>query len=63
MLVLERGLDQSVHLLLPDGGKIVVTPVKFRSGRVRLGIAAPADIKILRNELDVPPAAGKAVTP
>ena len=47
MLVLTRKLDESIVI---DGG-IKITVVEIRGGRVRLGIEAPKEIPIKREEL------------
>lgn len=48
MLVLSRKESQRVRL----GDEIVLTIVRVSGDRVRLGIEAPSDIVILREELD-----------
>ena len=55
MLVLSRRERERVRL----GESIVVTIVRVSGDKVRLGIEAPADVLVLRDELDaeVPPAA------
>ena len=47
MLVLTRKLQEKIRI----GDEIVITIVKLESGRVRIGIEAPDDVKILRHEL------------
>ena len=47
MLVLSRKLNEKIVI---DGG-IVVTVVKIEGGQVRLGIEAPRDIKVFREEI------------
>lgn len=47
MLVLARKLDESIHI----GDNIVVKVVSIDNGIVKLGIDAPKDISIMRNEL------------
>ena len=47
MLVLSRKLGEKVVI----GGIITVTIVEVHGNRVRLGIEAPEDIRILREEL------------
>jgi carbon storage regulator len=51
MLVLSRKLSQQIVI----GSEISITVVKIEGSHVRLGIQAPADVKILREELDVSP--------
>lgn len=52
MLVLSRRESQRIQL----GNAIVLTVVRVAGDRVRLGIEAPADIRILRGELEPEPA-------
>ena len=47
MLVLSRKLNEKIVI---DGG-IVVTVVKIEGGQVRLGIEAPRDVKVFREEI------------
>jgi carbon storage regulator len=47
MLVLTRNTDESILI----GGRITVTVLEVRGDKVRLGIDAPIEIPILRNEL------------
>ena len=49
MLVLARGVGQSVVLLLPDGGKIVVKVHESWQGK--LVIDAPQNVRVLREEV------------
>ena len=48
MLVLSRRESERIRL----GDSIVVTVVKVAGDRVRLGIEAPADVLVLREELE-----------
>ena len=48
MLVLSRKESEKIML----GDSIVLTIVRVSGDRVRLGIEAPSDMLILRNELD-----------
>ena len=48
MLVLSRRESQRIKL----GSSIVVTVVRVSGDKVRLGIEAPSDVLILREELD-----------
>ena len=52
MLVLSRRESERIKL----GASIVVTVVRIAGDRVRLGIEAPADVRVLRGELDSPAA-------
>lgn len=51
MLVLSRKESERIKL----GGSIVVTVVRISGDKVRLGIEAPADVHILRGELEPDP--------
>ncbi len=51
MLVLSRKLDESI---LIDGG-IRITVLGVRGNQVRLGIEAPSNVKIVREELTTAP--------
>lgn len=48
MLVLSRRENQRIRL----GDSIVVTVVRLSGDKVRLGIEAPADVVVLREELE-----------
>jgi carbon storage regulator len=47
MLVLSRKKNESVVI----GGNITVTVVEIRDGKVRLGIVAPKDVPVHREEV------------
>lgn len=47
MLILTRRVDESLLI----GEKIEVVVLEVRGGQVRLGVQAPRDVKILRDEL------------
>ena len=47
MLVLSRNKDERIVI----GGDIVITVVEIRGDKVRLGIEAPKEVPILRQEL------------
>lgn len=47
MLVLSRKVEEEIVI---DGG-ITVKIIEFRPGRVRLGVTAPAGVRVLRKEL------------
>ena len=51
MLVLSRKESQRIKL----GDSIVVTVVRVAGDKVRLGIEAPADMLVLREELETRP--------
>lgn len=54
MLVLSRKLNESIMI----GDSIVVTVVEIRGNKIRLGITAPPDVTILRDDVKhlAPPA-------
>ena len=52
MLVLSRSKDRSVKI----GPDVTVTVLSIRRQQVRLGIDAPKNVRVLRDELDVEPA-------
>jgi carbon storage regulator len=59
MLVLSRYRDESIHI----GDNIVITIVDVRGDRVRLGIQAPSDIPVHRQEIYETIARGKQELP
>ena len=59
MLVLSRKESERIRL----GDSIVVTIVKIAGDRVRVGIDAPADILVLRDELEPHTSEHKADVP
>ncbi len=52
MLILSRKIDQSIVLACPGGTDIEVMVTRIEAGKVRLGIRAPADVSIVRKEID-----------
>jgi carbon storage regulator len=48
MLVLSRKLGESIYI----GDKIEITVMRIQGSRIRIAIDAPAEIRILRGELD-----------
>ena len=48
MLVLSRKKEEKICI----GDNIVITIVEVRGGVVRIGVDAPKDIKVLRQELE-----------
>jgi carbon storage regulator len=48
MLVLSRKMGDTITI----GDKITVSVIKLEGGRVRLGVEAPEDVRILRAELN-----------
>jgi carbon storage regulator len=59
MLVLSRKNGERVHI----GDDVVLTVLTSRNGCVRLGLEAPADVLILREEALRSPTEGVAVLP
>jgi carbon storage regulator len=49
MLVLSRKQNERIRV----GDSVVVTVVRVSGDKVRIGIEAPADVRVLRDELDV----------
>ena len=47
MLVLTRKSDESLKI----GDEITITVIEIKGNSVRLGISAPSDLRIYRNEL------------
>ncbi len=48
MLVLSRKQNERIRV----GDSVVVTVVRVSGDKVRIGIDAPADVRVLRDELD-----------
>ncbi|MGQ9576684.1 MAG: carbon storage regulator [Thermoguttaceae bacterium] len=59
MLVLSRRENERIRL----GDSIVVTVIRVAGDRVRLGIEAPAEVVVLRGELDRPQHSGTGRPP
>lgn len=51
MLVLSRYKDEQLVCDLGDGRELIITVCSVRGDRVRLGVAAPDDVKVVRREL------------
>lgn len=51
MLVLGRKLNETIVMTTAQGERIVVELLQLRADRIRLGIQAPEEVKILRGEL------------
>ena len=47
MLVLSRKVEEKIRI----AGNIVITVLQIRGNKARLGIEAPDDVKVLREEL------------
>jgi len=47
VLVVSRKVGQRIHI----GDKIIITVVKVTGGSVRIGIEAPAEMAVIREEL------------
>ncbi len=55
MLVLSRGVGERIRLKMVEGTVVWVEVLEVaRWGRVRLGISAPKDVQILREEIISP---------
>jgi carbon storage regulator len=52
MLVLSRKLGEKIRI----NDNIVITVIDIDRGKIRLGIEAPRDVPVYRQELLVPPA-------
>jgi len=50
MLVVTRKEQEAVILTLPDGRTVRVIVVEVSNRKVRLGIEAPADVKVWRDD-------------
>lgn len=48
MLILSRGVGESIVI----GGEIVVTVIEIKGGKVRIGVDAPREIAVDREEVD-----------
>ena len=61
MLVLSRKLTERIVI----GDDIIVTVLGIRAGKIRIGIEAPAEMRVLRHELQdrLPEASGEFATP
>jgi carbon storage regulator len=51
MLILTRRPGENVQIKLKDGEIITVSSLGVKGNQTRLGISAPKDLVILRNEL------------
>ena len=49
MLVLSRKQDERIRV----GESVVVTVVRVNGGKVRIGIEAPSEMRVLRDELEI----------
>jgi carbon storage regulator len=58
MLVLSRKQCQQITV----GESITITVVGVQGGKVRLGIDAPRDVRVLRSELRRPPADNEGIS-
>ncbi len=55
MLILSRRTFESLVLEMPDGTKAKIVVAEIRGGSVRLGIDAPKEIVVVREELHLKP--------
>ena len=51
MLILNRKPGDDVRLMTADGAVIIIRVLQSTPGKMRLGIDAPDNVKILRGEL------------
>ena len=51
MLVLTRMQNEKIVITTPDGIRITVMVIAIRGDKVRLGIAAPKDVAVHREEV------------
>lgn len=60
MLILTRKVGETIRI----GGNVLVRVLEVRGGQVRLGVDAPADVRIFREEIyRATEAAGEAAAP
>lgn len=52
MLVITRFEDDSLVIVAPDGTEIEVAVVRIQGNKVRLGVEAPQEYRILRGEAE-----------
>ena len=52
MLVLSRNEDEIIVLLHPDGTRIEVMVTQAKNNKAKIGIDAPAHIRIIRKEIE-----------
>lgn len=50
MLVLTRKTDERICIDTPEGRRVVLTVVEIRGNQVRIGLEAPDEVKIQREE-------------
>lgn len=50
MLVLSRKFDESI-VINPGPNQITVRVIDIRRGKVKVGIDAPSEVRVMRNEL------------
>jgi sRNA-binding carbon storage regulator CsrA len=48
MLMLTQGIEDSVHIFLPDGRQVVVKLCQIKGGKASIGYVAPTDVRIFR---------------
>ncbi len=51
MLVLSRKIGEQLVATMPDGRTMTITVCRVAGNRVTLGLNAPADVQIVRQEL------------
>lgn len=63
MLVLTRKRQQGILFDIPGGGQMRMMVIEIRRDKVRLGIDAPREIKVIRDDAKKTGAAEHAPTP
>lgn len=51
MLILTRAVDERIIIPLPDGRDLRIQVVQIRGDRVRIGVEAPPDVAVHREEI------------
>lgn len=51
MLVVTRRKDETIDIITPEGIKITIMVVSVIDGRCRIGIAAPPEVEIKRDDM------------
>jgi len=51
MLILSRQRDESIIITMPDGRRITVAVVAICGDKIKLGIDAPVDVPVHRQEV------------
>lgn len=51
MLVLSRHRDESIIIPVPGGPRLRITVIDIRGDKVRIGVEAPPDVPVNREEI------------